>query len=105
MMKTTLKFVKAYWLSTLAYIIYLVLLISQIRAQQNFRETVNNVKDGGRLPWGEGIMYGELLMFLIGAGSVFLCLLIAFTSKERRKHFVILGFLFLIPTSYFIATL
>jgi hypothetical protein len=103
-MKAILQFAKVYRLSIIAYVVYLALFFNQISAQQSFRAAASHINNGDRVAWGEGIMYGELLVSLIGTGGVFVCLLIAVTYKDKRKHFLILGFLLLIPAGYFLTT-
>jgi hypothetical protein len=104
MMKAIFQFAKVYRLSVIAYVVYLALFFNQVLAQQNFRAAASHINNGERVAWGEGIIYGELLISLIGIGGIFLCLLIAMIYKDKRKHFLILGSLLLIPAGYFLAT-
>lgn len=87
------------------YLVYLALYFNQIHTERNFRASIGHINTGERIAWGEGVMYGELLVFLIGVGGVFVCLLIALIHKDQRKHSLIFGFLFLVSVTYYFTAL
>jgi hypothetical protein len=104
-MDTMSNFLKHYWTSIVAYIVYLLLYFNQTDAEQNFRSSVNHIGKGESTALGEAVMYGELLMFSVGTGGVIVCMLIAAIYKDKRKHFLILGFLWAIPATWYFTTL
>ena len=104
-MKAILRVWKDCRTSIVAYLVYLALYFNQIHTEQKFRASINHNNTGEQIAWGEGVMYGELLIFSIGAGGVFVCLLIALIYKDQRKHSLIFGFLFLVPVIYYLTAL
>jgi hypothetical protein len=96
-MQLLLQTIKKHPLALLAYIAYMWLLISQVRLSLHFTDASKLINRGDKIAWGEGVMYGWLLLFMVGLGTGIVMLFNAILYKDNRLFYLYSGLGFIIP--------
>ncbi|WP_158827199.1 hypothetical protein [Mucilaginibacter lacusdianchii] len=102
-MQFILRIIKKHLAAILAYIAYLWLLISQIKLHFRFAEASSHIGEGERIAWGEGIMYGWLLLIGIGVGTGIVMFLNAMIYRDNRLFYLFLSLGFIAPVVLLVA--
>jgi hypothetical protein len=102
-MQPILYAIKKHPVSLLAYIAYLWLLVIQVRLHLRFAEASSHINSGEKVAWGEGVMYGWLLLVSVGIGTCIVMFLNAIIYKDNRLFYLFLGVGFIAPMVMLVA--
>jgi hypothetical protein len=89
-MKSVWLSIKQHPFSTIGLLLYLILYSMQIRAYLKFRAAVSSINNEEKIAWGEGIMYGYIIIFII---AIILLLLNAINGclTKNNTFYLVLG--------------
>lgn len=96
-MQPILRTIKKHPFALFAYIAYVCLLINQVRLHFRFAEASSHINSGERVAWGEGMIYGWLLLVSLGIGTGIVMLINAMLYKDNRLFYLSLGLGFIVP--------
>jgi hypothetical protein len=66
-MSKAIQILKNHPWAIISYILYALLCFSTINTELKFQAASKNINHGDKVAWGEGIMYGDILLFIIAA--------------------------------------
>jgi len=89
-------------ISIIAYIVFLFLWYKMVTKQWQFKAALSHINEGEKVAWGEGLMYGELLILALGIGTTLVCLINALINKQDRYFYLLMALLMIVPTVLFL---
>jgi len=101
-MQPVIQSFKKYLATIIISFIYLLLWWNQWNVRSRFDRQSNQLNNGERITWGEGIIYGEFFTLITGAGLAVLLLMLSIVYKEKRRVYLILSALLILQVGIFI---
>ena len=98
-----MEFISKYKLVFIVFIVHGWLWYTVLTAKARFEAAVSHLGKGELVAWGEGVMYGELLMIALGISFSLLTFVIAMVNKERRFYYLIVSFFTALPVVLFLS--
>jgi len=87
-MKKAIQILKSHPWAIICFAFYLLLYYNTIVSAVRFRATVHHIEQGDKIAWGEGIIYGDILTFLIGIIFLVVIILNAFFRKTGQAFYL-----------------
>ncbi len=101
-MSRVIQIVNKHKISAIAYILYLFLWYNILTTEWRFKAALSHIDEGEKVAWGEGVMYGDLLILALGVGGALVCLINAVINKQNRRFYLLMSLLMLLPAIIFI---
>ena len=80
-MKNAIQIIKSHPGSVICYALYATFCYMTISSSLKFKAAVNHIEHGDKIAWGEGVMYGYILTFII---AIIFFLIIALNASLRK---------------------